>query len=129
MSDCFVMNEYGYISLLNDFQHIHLYHMVNNHEMQKLICMELVDKFECPMEECKIIIRRTREQRVSLKLDKRSLYITKLDDIHSYFLQFSHNIHFYLFISLCLHTTPEHKEQSTWKLKPWIYKTTSNNIT
>ena len=37
MSDCFVMDDYDYTSLLNDFQHIHEYHMVNNHEMQKIM--------------------------------------------------------------------------------------------
>ena len=53
--------------------------------------MELVNKFECQFEKCQIL-KRSREQRVATKLDKRNLYITKLDDIHSYFLQFSPNI-------------------------------------
>ena len=102
--------------------------MVNNHEMQRLICMELVNKFECQFEECKIVIRRTRERRDSLKFDKASLYITKLDDIHSYFLQFSHNIHFYFIISLCLHTTTDNKEKITLEIENVIHKITSNNI-
>ena len=88
MSDCFEMENYNYNSLLDDFQHIHRYHMVNNHQMQILICSKLNKKFKCDHEKCHISERRSRQRKGLFKIDKQSLFAAKLDDIHSYFLQF-----------------------------------------
>ena len=92
MSDCFKLDGYDYKQLMNDYQHIHVYHMINNDKMQKLICMELNNRFLCPVEKCNLIHRRSREYRATIKMDKQGLFMAKLDDIHSYFLQFSDRI-------------------------------------
>ena len=88
MSDCFEMNGYTYTLLLNDFEHVHRYHMVNNHKMQILICSQLNEKFKCDDEKCNISHRRSRQTKKLFRIDKQSLFAAKLDDIHSYFLQF-----------------------------------------
>eukprot|EP01084_Bolivina_argentea_P049989 91921_1 len=93
MDDCFIMSEYNYTTLCNDFQHIHGIHMLRRHEMQKIICCQLMNDYGCEKADtkekkmCNISSRRTKINRQKiLKFDENALFPNKLDDIHSYFL-------------------------------------------
>eukprot|EP01083_Nonionella_stella_P072596 195781_1 len=93
LSDCFEIEEipYDFVSLSNDFQHVHKIHLINNHKMQKYISQQMNKHYPCPSgtEHCYIETRRTRKARQHSRSDRlilSKLFAAKLDDYHNYFL-------------------------------------------
>eukprot|EP01084_Bolivina_argentea_P026282 48850_1 len=88
MDQCFVIDGYDFTNLCNDFEHIHDCHMLNNPDIQKIICSEIMTKYGCEAKtQCMILTRRARSNMALMKkFDQSSLFIHKLDNIHSYFL-------------------------------------------
>ena len=108
------MDEYDYRCLYSDFLHVHEMHMLNHDEMQRRICSALAERYGCAYnkETCNVsrrhlahhghregatLTKSTSATPMASSSDKDVMWVSKLDHIHHYVLQFRSVIHYYYF--------------------------------